>query len=62
LNVPNRNLDYSISYLAKNGMVKLVTAQGTEWVWATITSVGRDILENPTRYEDRFPFAKIVPQ
>jgi hypothetical protein len=62
MNIPDRNLDYNISYLAKNGMVKLVTAHIGGWVWATITSVGRDALENPTHYEDRFPFTKMVSQ
>ena len=60
LNVPNRNLDFNISYLAKNGLVRLVTAQSNEWVWARITSVGTDLLDSPARYEERFPFAKTV--
>jgi hypothetical protein len=62
MNIPDRNLDYNVSYLAKNGMVKLVKAHIGEWVWAAITSVGRDVLENPTRYEERFPFTKMVSQ
>ena len=60
MKIPDRNLDSSIAYLARSGMVKLVTAHSADWIWAKITSVGMDVLENPTHYEDRFPFVSLV--
>ena len=48
-------LDNNITYLARRGLVKLVQSSlGTEWIWAKITPVGLDVLQNPTRYKDRF--------
>ncbi len=54
--VPERDLDVNISYLARNGLVKLVQVHGADWLWARITPVGLDVLQNPARYEDRYSF------
>jgi hypothetical protein len=54
--VPERSLDINIAYLARNGLVRLVQS-GTEWIWARITSVGLDVLQNPARY-DRYSFVR----
>jgi len=53
--ISERAIDVSISYLARNGLVKLVQV-GADWLWAKITPVGLDVLQNPTRYEERYPF------
>jgi len=54
--VPERDLDVSIAYLARNGLVKLIQVHGADWLWARITQVGLDVLKNPARYEDRYTF------
>jgi len=54
--VPERALDVNIAYLARNGLVKLVQVHGADWLWAKITLVGLDVLQNPARYEERYPF------
>jgi hypothetical protein len=54
--VPERAIDVNIAYLARNGLVKLVQVHGADWLWARITLVGVDVLQNPTRYEERYPF------
>jgi hypothetical protein len=54
--VSERAIDVSIAYLARNGLVKLVQVHGADWLWAKITPVGLDVLQNPARYEERYPF------
>ncbi|MEM2129229.1 MAG: hypothetical protein QXI71_03185 [Candidatus Bathyarchaeia archaeon] len=54
--VPERDIDVNISYLARNGLVKLVQVHGADWLWARITPVGLDVLQNPARYEERYTF------
>jgi len=54
--VPERDLDVNIAYLARNGLVRLVQVHGADWLWARITQVGLDVLQNPARYEDRYMF------
>jgi hypothetical protein len=54
--VSERDLDVNIAYLARNGLVKLVQVHGADWLWAKITPVGLDVLQNPARYEERHPF------
>jgi hypothetical protein len=56
--VPERNLDINIAYLARNGLVRLVQVHGADWIWAKITSVGLDVLQNPARYEERYSFVR----
>ena len=58
--VPERALDVNIAYLARNGLVKLVQVHGADWLWAKITPVGLDVLQNPARYEERYPFIASV--
>jgi hypothetical protein len=55
--VQEKALDNNIFYLARMGLIKLVQP-GTEWLWAKITPVGLDVLQNPTRYKERFLISK----
>jgi hypothetical protein len=55
--VQERALDNNIFYLARKGLIKLVQP-GTDWLWAKITPVGLDALQNPTRYKEQGIFVK----
>ncbi|RJS74319.1 hypothetical protein CW712_06765 [Candidatus Bathyarchaeota archaeon] len=58
LGIPEKNMDYNMVYLAQNGLVKLVQVQSSVWLWAKLTLLGMDVLENRSFYEERFPFVK----
>jgi hypothetical protein len=58
ITVQERALDDNIAYLARRGLVRLVQVHGTEWLWAKITPVGLDVLQNPTRYKERYSFVR----
>ncbi|MCW4021095.1 MAG: hypothetical protein NWF14_07715 [Candidatus Bathyarchaeota archaeon] len=56
LKVRDRDLDYNMAYLARNNLVELIRAHDIMWLWAKITVLGRDIIENKEKYSERFPF------
>ena len=56
ISASEREIDVNIAYLARNGLVKLVQVHGADWLWARITPVGLDVLQDPARYEERYPF------
>jgi hypothetical protein len=57
IHTQERALDENIFYLARKGLIKLVQS-GTQWLWAKITPVGLDVLQNPTKYKEQGIFVR----
>jgi hypothetical protein len=60
LHIPQTQMDNSVTYLAKNGLVSLSGMMGTRWTFAKITGDGIDVLENKERYAEKYPFSQLT--
>jgi hypothetical protein len=60
ISVPERDMDLNIAYLARNRLVRIVQVHGADWLWAKITPVGLDVLQNPKRYEEKYSFVDSI--
>lgn len=56
LSIPEKDLDYNMIYLSRNGLVKTRQSMGVLWYFARITSLGKDVVENCSQYVETFPF------
>ncbi|MCW4030867.1 MAG: hypothetical protein NWE80_00705 [Candidatus Bathyarchaeota archaeon] len=57
LRIPEEDMDLNMTYLAINNLVKFTQAPNVLWLWATITTLGKDVMERgKERYSERFPF------
>jgi len=56
LGLSERDMDEGMMYLERNNLVRLTEAPGVPWLWARITVLGKDAIENKERYAVRFPF------
>jgi hypothetical protein len=57
LGVTEEDMDLNMTYLARNNLVKFTQAPNVLWLWARLTTLGKDVIERgKERYSERFPF------
>jgi hypothetical protein len=56
LNVPEKQIDFNMIYLAQKSLVHLELAGGAPWYCAEITAFGIDVIEQKEKYQSQFSF------
>ena len=57
-----KEIDFNIFYLFDKGLAKMITHSGNNWVIATITSKGIDVIEHKQKFVEDFPFIQVAIQ
>jgi hypothetical protein len=60
IDVTEKDMDYNMLYLTRNGLANIKESAYVQWHWAKISDLGIAVIESKEQYIEQFPFLLVA--